>query len=101
MISETEARCTNHKQTDPPIDIRRTLLYQATVVNIALRGYESYALKEADRSKLEAFYHGCLRRMCWWTMWNVAEKRITNEQVRRTVANSPTMESMMERRRCR
>jgi hypothetical protein len=34
-------------------------------------------------------------------MWDVAEKRITNEQVRRTVANSPTMDSMMEMRSCR
>jgi hypothetical protein len=83
-----------------PIDIRRRL-YQATVVNIALWGCESWALKEADRSKLEAFHHGCLRRMCGWTTWDVAEKRITNEQVRRTVANSPTMDSMMEMRRCR
>jgi hypothetical protein len=76
-----------------PIDIRRRL-YQATVVNIALWGCESWALKEADRSKLEAFHHDCLRRMCGWTMWEVAEKRVTNEQVRRTVANSPTMDSM-------
>jgi hypothetical protein len=33
-------------------------------------------------------------------MWDVAEKRITNEHVRRTVASSPTMDSMMEMRRC-
>jgi hypothetical protein len=39
--------------------------------------------------------------MCGWTMWYIHEKRITNERVRRTVANSPTMESMMEVRRCR
>jgi hypothetical protein len=83
-----------------PIDIRRRL-YQAIVVNIALWGCESWTLKEANRSKLEAFHHGCLRRICGWTMWDVAEKRITNEQVRRTVANSPTMDSMMEMRRCR
>jgi hypothetical protein len=82
------------------IDIRRRL-YQAIVVNIALWGCESWALREADRSKLEAFHHGCLRRMCGLTMWDVAEKRITNEHVRRTVANSPTMDSMMEMRRCR
>jgi hypothetical protein len=46
-----------------PIDIRRRL-YQAIVVNIVLWGSESWALKEANRSKLEAFHHGCLRRMC-------------------------------------
>jgi hypothetical protein len=46
-----------------PIDLRRRL-YQAIVVNIALGGSESWALKEANRSKLEAFHHGCLRRMC-------------------------------------
>jgi hypothetical protein len=82
------------------IDIRRRL-YQATVVNIALWGCESWAMKKADRSKPEAFHHGCLRRMCGCTMWDLAEKRITNEHVRRTVANSPTMDSMMEMRRCR
>jgi hypothetical protein len=63
-----------------PIEFRRRL-YQATVVNIALRGWESWTLKEADRAKLEAFHHGCLRKMCGWTMWDVAEKRITNERV--------------------
>jgi hypothetical protein len=83
-----------------PIDIRRRL-YQATVMNIALWGCESWALKEADRSKLETFHHKCLRKMCGWTMWDVYERRITKERVRRTVANSPTMESMMEVRRCR
>jgi hypothetical protein len=31
----------------------------------------------------------------------IAEKRITNEQVRRAAGNSPTMESMMEVRRLR
>lgn len=83
-----------------PIDIRRRL-YQAIVVNIALWGSESWALKEADRSKLEAFHHGCLRRMCGLTMWDVAEHRITNEHVRRMVANSPALDSLMETRRCR
>jgi hypothetical protein len=39
-------------------------------------------------------------KMCGWTMWDEAEKRIPNERVRRTVANSPIMESMMEMRRC-
>jgi hypothetical protein len=34
-------------------------------------------------------------------MWDIHERRITNERERRTVANSPTMESMMEVRRCR
>ncbi len=57
--------------------------------------------QEEDRSKLETFHHNCLGRMCKWTMWDIAEKRITNEKVRRTAANSPTMESMMEVRRCR
>jgi hypothetical protein len=83
-----------------PVDIRRRL-YQALVVNIALWGSESWALKEADRAKLEVFHHDCLRRMCGLTMWDVAEKRITNEQVRRTVADSPTMDSLTETRRCR
>jgi hypothetical protein len=34
-------------------------------------------------------------------MWDVAEKRITNEHVRGMVANSPTMDTLMETRRCR
>jgi hypothetical protein len=74
-----------------PIEIRRRL-YQAIVVNIALWGSESWALKEANRSKLEAFHHGCLRRICGLTMWDVAEKRITNEHVRGMVADSPTID---------
>jgi hypothetical protein len=83
-----------------PMHIRRRL-YQAIVANIALWGSESWALKEEDRSKLETFHHNCLRRMCRLTMWDVAEHRITNETVRMTAGNSPTMESMMEVRRCR
>jgi hypothetical protein len=83
-----------------PIDIR-CRLYQAIVVNIVLWGSESWALKEANISQLEALHHGCLRRMCGLTMWDVAEKRIKNEQVRRMVADSPTMDSLMETRRCR
>jgi hypothetical protein len=50
-----------------PIDIRRKL-YQAIVVNIELRGSESWAMKEANISKLEAFHHGCLRGICGLTM---------------------------------
>jgi hypothetical protein len=82
------------------MDIRRRL-YEAIVVNIALWGCESWALKEENRAKLESFHHSCLRRICGWTMWDVAERRITNEETRRTAGNSPTMESMMEMRRCR
>jgi hypothetical protein len=42
-----------------------------------------------------------LRRMFGLTMWDVAEKRIKNEQFRRMVADSPTIDSLMETRRCR
>jgi hypothetical protein len=41
---------------------------------------------------------GCV---CGLTMWDVAEKRIKNEQVRGMVAASPTIDSLMEKRRCR
>ncbi len=54
------------------MDIRRRL-YEAIVVNIALWGSESWALKEENRAKLESFHHSCLRRICGWTMWYVAE----------------------------
>jgi hypothetical protein len=63
---------------------------------MSLWGSESWAMKEADRSKLEAFHHGS--RL---TIWDVAERRITNEQARRMVANAPTMDSSMETGRCR
>jgi hypothetical protein len=56
----TEQQKDNDKKIT--IDIRRRL-YQAIVVNIVLWGSESRALKEANRSKLEAFHHGCLCRM--------------------------------------
>jgi hypothetical protein len=36
---------------------------------------------------------GC--SMCGLTMWDVEEKRIKSEQVRRMVADSPTIESLM------
>jgi hypothetical protein len=86
-------------QQNIPIDIRRRL-YQAIVVNIALWEAKAGHWK-TDRSKLEAFHHECLRKMCGLTMWDVAEKRITNEHVRGMVANSPTMDTLMETRRCR
>jgi hypothetical protein len=82
------------------MDIRKRL-YQAMVVNIALWGCESWALTEENWAKLESFHHSCLRKICGWTMWDIKEKRITNEETRRTAGNSPTMESMMEMRRCR
>ncbi len=88
------------RRKEIPISLRMRT-YQAIIMNLALWGCESWALKEEDRSKLETFHHNCLRRMCKWTMWDIAEKRITNEKVRRTAANSTTMESMMEVRRCR
>jgi hypothetical protein len=77
-----------------PMHIRGRLC-QAIVANIALWGSESWALKEEDRSKLETFHHNCLLRMCRLTMWDVAEHRITNETVKMTAGNSPTMESMV------
>jgi hypothetical protein len=82
------------------MEIRRRL-YTAIVVNIALWGSESWALKEENRAKLETFHHSCLRWICEWTMWDVAERRITNEENGRTARNSPIMESMMEMRRHR
>jgi hypothetical protein len=85
-----------------PIDIHRRL-YQATVVNILLWGCESWALKEADRSKLEAFHHGCLRRMCGWTMWDVHSRETDHERTRQKHCCKYTeiRLSMMEMRRCR
>jgi hypothetical protein len=83
-----------------PIDIWRRL-NQAIVVNVALWGSESWALKEENRKNLKSLHHSCLRRMCKWTMLDIAEKWITNEQVRRADGHSPTMESIMEVRRCR
>jgi hypothetical protein len=73
-----------------PIDIRLRL-YQAIDVNIGIWGSESWALKEEDRSKLETFHHKCLRRMYNRTMWDIKEKQITNEKVRRTAENSLPM----------
>jgi hypothetical protein len=83
-----------------PMHIRRNL-YQVIVVYIALWGSESWVLKEDDRFKRETFHHNCIRRMRHWTMWDAAEKQITNETVRMTAANSPAMESMMEVRKYR
>jgi hypothetical protein len=63
--------------------------------------YSSALISRTGGSKLEAFHHGCLRRMCGLTMWDVTEKRITNEHVTRgMVADSPTIDSLMETRRC-
>jgi hypothetical protein len=64
-------------------------------------GKRKLGTERSEGSKLEAFHHGCLHKMCGLTMWDVAEKRITNEHVRGMVANSPTMDTLMETRRCR
>jgi hypothetical protein len=73
------------------VDILRRL-YIAIVVNVAIWWSEScWALKEENRKKLETFHHTrCLRRMCKWTMLDIAEKWITNEQARRAAGNSLT-----------
>jgi hypothetical protein len=64
---------------------------------IALWGSESWAA--LNRSKLGTFHNSYLRRMCNLTMWDISEKLITNIMLRRSAANSSTMESMMEVRR--
>jgi hypothetical protein len=40
--------------------------------------YQTIAV-ELTAKKLETFHHGCLRKMCNLTMWNVAEEQQTNE----------------------
>jgi hypothetical protein len=71
-----------------PMDMRRRL-YQAIVVNIALWGSEGWAaLKEENRAKLETLHHNCcLCRICGWTMWDIAEKRITYEKGKKNCRN--------------
>jgi hypothetical protein len=76
-------RSSNYSATKT-VDIRLVGFIKHLFVNIALWGSKSWALKEAYRSKPETFHHGCLRRMCGLTMWDVAEKRITNEQCKLT-----------------
>jgi hypothetical protein len=70
---------------------------------MALGGSESWVLKEENRKKLETFHHSQLSPQDVQVddVGYIAEKRITNEQVRKAAGNSPTMESMMEVRRCR
>jgi hypothetical protein len=88
------------RKREIPIKLRlRT--YQAIIVNLALWGCESWALKEDDRRKLEVFHHRCLRRMLNLTIYEVKEQHITNKEVRKRAGNSYSMQQMMELRRCR
>jgi hypothetical protein len=58
-------------------------------VNIALWGSESWALKKQTGPNWKLSTMDVSHKMCGLTMWDVAEKRITNEHVRGMVANSP------------
>ena len=79
----------------------RVRAYEATVLNILLFGCESWALKIADRKKLEAFHHRFLRSMLNISMLDVKENHITNENVRRDLGNCYTAHQSMELRRAR
>jgi hypothetical protein len=85
-------------QQNIPIDIRRRL-YQAIVVNIAL--WERKLGTERQTGPNWKLSTMDVSARCAGWRCGIAEKRITNEHVRGMVANSPTMDTLMETRRCR
>jgi hypothetical protein len=88
------------RRRETPVSLRlRT--HQAIIVNPGPWGCESWALKENDRRKLEAFHHRCLRRMLNLTIHQAKEKRTANQEARRRARRSRTMHQMLELRRCR
>ena len=87
---------------DPKIEVSlRMRLYTATVLNILLYGCECWALKTADRKKLEACHHRLLRVMLRLTMQEVKDNHITNEMVRTRLGNCYSLTQSMELRRAR
>lgn len=88
--------------TDRDLSIKlRTKLYEALVLETLLFGCESWALKVADRKKLEAQHHRFLRKMLNITIYQVKENRIKNEEVRRKCGGSQTLAQTMELKRAR
>ena len=78
----------------------RVRAYEATVLNILLYGCESWALKEADRKKLEACHHRFLRGILKISMFDVKEQHIKNTEIRERL-NCNSLEQHMELRRAR
>ena len=78
----------------------RVKAYEATVLNILLYGCECWALKESDRSKLEACHHRFLRSILQISMLDVKENSIRNETIREQLG-CHSLHTHMELRRAR
>ena len=79
-------------------DISRSLkirIYKALILPIAIYGAESWALKQADRSRLEAFEMRCLRVILGVHLMD----RVRNEEIRsRLNITTSICEAIKERR---
>ena len=79
----------------------RIRLYDATVINILLRGCKSWALTEELRRKLEVYHHRFLRKMVNITIYDVKDEHISNKQVREELNNCYTFHQSLELRRAK
>jgi len=79
----------------------RIRLYDATVINILLWGYESWALTEELRQKQEVCHSRFLRKMVRITIYEVKDHHISNEQVREELKNCYTFHQSLKLRRVR
>ena len=75
----------------------RMRFYNAIIVNLALWGCESWALKASDIKLFEVFHNRCLRAILRISRIH----RVITTEIRKQCGDAYTMESVLEFRRCR
>ena len=87
---------------NPHFDIyHKHTLFLEIPINLLLWGCKSWALKEANLDKLDAFLHKSIRRILKISMTEVKEKKIKNRKVRKIFYNIPDIRSIIAARTCR
>ena len=82
--------------------ILRVQLYNATVTNVLLWEYESWAHTEELRRKLEACHHRFLiRKMVGITIYDEKDNHISNKQVREDLNNCYQFHQSLEQQSAR
>ena len=84
---------------NPHIDLwMKKQLYIALPLSIALWGCESWTLTAENQRKLNTFHHKAIRKILNITMFEVEEKKITNEEVRRKLGGIKNIDEFIRQR---
>ena len=78
----TEANVNNH---------RKYLIFLTITINLFLWGCDSWALRSCPLKQLEVFLHRCIRHILSIDIDEIKDQRITNETVRITFIDIPSI----------